>query len=86
MSGKPAIFSREVTSVTLPEIGELPHVRVVGLDASEASAAMLDFAQRLPEVAAMGLKHQASLQEFLSWRRIAESHLQQYERVCGEAS
>jgi glycosyltransferase involved in cell wall biosynthesis len=81
LAGKPAILSRNTGTGSYPEIGSLPHIRLVGLDPREAAQAILEFAGRLSGVKQDAERHRAGLRDFFSWERIARLHLETYEAL-----
>jgi len=81
LAGKPAILSREIGLVTYPEIASLPHVKVIAPEKDEATSAMIQFAERLPELKAMAGEYQEQVRQFFDWRKIAKAHLEYYGRL-----
>ena len=79
--GKPAILSREIGLVIYPEIASLPHVKVIAPEKDEATSAMIQFAERLPELKAMAGEYQEQVRQFFDWRKIAKAHLEYYGRL-----
>jgi hypothetical protein len=82
LAGKPAILSSAVGPIAYPEVAKLPHVRVVPPDATAAAAAMIEAAQRLPDLNAAAAEHRGALQDFFSWDRAARRHLDTYGQLC----
>lgn len=79
--GKPAILSDAVGPGSYPEIGTLPHVRIVRGDVSETAEAMVDYVRRLRELTIAAGHHRAELCDFFSWERIAKSQLTVYGKI-----
>jgi glycosyltransferase involved in cell wall biosynthesis len=82
LAGKPAVLSSAVGPVAYPEVGELPHVRVVPPDAAAAAAAMIEAVERLPDLNAAAAEHLGEVREFFSWDRAARRQLEMYSRLC----
>lgn len=78
---RPAIVSREVGTVSFPEVRSLPHLRIVAPDADQVAEAMTDFALRWEELDMMAKVHLRTLRAFFSWERIARGHLETYRRL-----
>jgi|GEM_PF-2494905 len=79
VSGLPAIVSRGVGTTSYPEIASLPHVRIVPPSVHGAAAAMVDCARTLDRLRLLASSHQGWVRHFLSWDRIAQTHLDAYE-------
>lgn len=79
---RPAIVSREIGTVSFPEVRSLPHLRIVAPDADQVAGAMTDFALRWEELDMMAKVHLRTLRAFFSWERIARGHLETYRRLC----
>lgn len=84
LMGKPAILSDAVGPASYPEIGTLPHVRIVRGGVSQTAEAMVDFVRRLHELTIAAGQHRSELCNFFSWERIAKSHLLIYEKIMTE--
>ncbi len=81
LMGKPAILSDAVGPGSYPEIGTLPHVRIVRGGVSETAEAMVDCVRRLSEFTIAAGQHRSELCNFFSWERIAKSQLMVYEKI-----
>ena len=79
--GKPAILSKAVGPGSYPEVGTLPHVRIVLGGASETAEAMVDCVRRLSDLQIAAEQHLSDLSNFFSWERIAKSQLMVYEKI-----
>jgi len=81
LMGKPAILSKAVGPGSYPEVGTLPHVRIVLGGASETAEAMVDCVRRLSDLQIAAEQHLSDLSNFFSWERIAKSQLMVYEKI-----
>lgn len=80
-AGKPCILSREIGSVSWPEVRTLPHVKVIAPSKDEASRALVEFAEQVSELKRVGENMRGRICDFFDWKRVAKEHIDAYERL-----
>ncbi len=81
LAGKPSVLTRDTGPTSYPEIATLGHVRIVPLLAATAAQAMIETADRLPELRSIAWHSRAEVRQFFSWDRAASLHLAEYDRL-----
>jgi glycosyltransferase involved in cell wall biosynthesis len=80
-TGKPAVLSDAIGTVSYREIAELPHIKVVPPTVDAAADALVEIAEGISDLRAAALRHRADLLRFFSWDRAASLHLEAYARL-----
>jgi glycosyltransferase involved in cell wall biosynthesis len=81
-AGKPAVLSSAIGTCSIPEVQRLRHVVVTEPDAATASAALAGAATSIDDLRTAAGEHAGDVQQLFSWRRIAQLHVDRYERAC----
>jgi glycosyltransferase involved in cell wall biosynthesis len=81
LAGLPAVLSSCIGAAAWPEVTAHGHVLVVPPEAQAAAEAILASLSDLPRLRERASAARPALAEFLSWRRAAERHLEQYAQL-----
>jgi glycosyltransferase involved in cell wall biosynthesis len=84
-AGKPAILSREIGTVSYPEISCLSHVRIVCPELENVVSTILEFSENVDRLTKQAWSAREEVRRFFDWRRSAQKHLDEYEALCQSA-
>ena len=77
--GTPVVMTSSMGIASFDELACLPHVRVVDPDPAPAAEAIVDVIRQLDRLAPLALAARPGVRSFLSWARIADIHLREYD-------
>jgi glycosyltransferase involved in cell wall biosynthesis len=81
-TGKPAVLSSAIGTCSIPEVRRFRHVIVTEPAAHAASAALAAAARAIDDLRSAAGESAGDVAQLFSWRRIAQLHLDRYERAC----
>lgn len=81
-AGKPAVLSSAIGTCSIPEVQRFRHVIVTEPNAHAATSALARAARSIDELRAAAEESADDVAELFSWRRIAQLHVDRYERAC----
>jgi glycosyltransferase involved in cell wall biosynthesis len=81
-AGKPAVLSSAIGTCSIPEVRRFRHVVVTEPTAEAASTALLGAAHGIDELRSAANESAPDVAQLFSWQRIAQVHIDRYERAC----